>query len=350
MEWGGCRYGLYQGAAPEHVDAWLLGHGFQVIQKPLGAVVHDELVGHLGFFYQWHDFVILRYHHRYVGVASENYGHLMLLGQLEQFEVVGARHGLVAGGRQRVVVDLEQRVGLLRRQHQLLEVEQRRAVARMADDLHVGVAHGLYHARCVFLLCSSLPAQAVYAGNAQVECAQVALVEVYLSLGVENVEFRSHHQLHAIHLAWHAMHVPEIDGLARAGYAGSMLCDAEYLQSHVGCCCGHLLDGAVCVARSHGVGVYIELCLHASVFFSCKGTHYLKTEAFFLLILVSWFVATPPTSMHGLAIFVGLVDTLCHSGGARELVVDMPDGGPALGRSEQLRNNMLNILMAIVKP
>ena len=38
------------------------------------------------------------------------------------------------------------------------------------------------------------------------------------------------------------------------------------------------------------------------------------------------------------------------SGGARELVVDMPDGGPALGRSEQLRNNMLNILMAIVKP
>ncbi len=54
--------------------------------------------------------------------------------------------------------------------------------------------------------------------------------------------------------------------------------------------------------------------------------------------------------MHGLAIFVGLADTLCHSGGARALVVDMPDDGPALGRNEQLRNNILNILMAIVKP
>ncbi|WP_337933518.1 hypothetical protein [Hallella sp.] len=76
----------------------------------------------------------------------------------------------------------------------------------------------------------------------------------------------------------------------------------------------------------------------------------MKTEAFFLLILVSGFVATPPTPMHGLAIFVGLADTLCHSGGARALVVDMPDDGPALGRNEQLRNNILNILMAIVKP
>ena len=182
-----------------------------------------------------------------MGIASENYGCVIFLRQTQQREVVWSRHLFVAYWCQRVVVDLKQRVRLLRHLHEAFKVEFGCAVPRMTYYLHEGVTHGLDHTFRVFFHRAALPAQAVYAGNAQVEHAPMFFVQTDVAVGVEYVQLSAKHQSYAVQLARHTVHVSEIYRVACSGNAWPMLCYAKNLQSLVGSGLCHLLKRTVCV-------------------------------------------------------------------------------------------------------
>ena len=203
-----------------------LWHGLEVVEEAPGVVVHDEFVGESSLLDEGIEPLVVGNLERDVGVGAEDDGHAVTFAEPEQLNVVRPCHHLVAVGREAVVVDFEQGVSFLGGLYDGLEVEVGGAVAGMADDLHKGIAHGGYHALGVLLPCAALPADAVYAGDAQVEHAQVPLVEVEMALCVEDVDLATEHQPDAVHGAWHDVHVTEVDGVARARDAGAVLGDA----------------------------------------------------------------------------------------------------------------------------
>ena len=229
----------------------------QILEESLWPVVHDQFVREFRLGQQGAQALVVGYLEGDVGIAAENRGDIVLLAEAQDFEVVVAGHGLMTLGSQRVIVHLQQRVRLLGGQYQRLEVEFRRAVARMADNMNLGISDGVDYALRVLLYSPTLPANDVDACDADVEAVEVFVVEVKMAISVEDVHFAAHQQPDAVHAAWHDEHVLEIEQSAGAGYAGAVLRDAKHLQTLVGSSLCHLLYRAVAVTRGYGVGVYV---------------------------------------------------------------------------------------------
>ena len=83
----------------------------------------------------------------------------------------------------------------------------------------------------------------------------VEWLKVEGALSVEDVEFGTYEQSHAIHLAGYDMGVAEINWTHAAWYGGGVVGDAKYLESFLGCCLCHLLQGGIGMAAGYGVGV-----------------------------------------------------------------------------------------------
>ena len=201
---------------------------------------------------------------------------MVLFAEPQQQAAVVPGYLLLALGSQRVVVDLEQRVGLFRYQHQLFEVEVGSAVAGMADDVDLGMVHHPEHAARVLFSCAALPAFDVDAGDADVEAVEIVVGEVEMALGVEDVHLAAHQQAHAIHLTGNDKHVFEIEQGAGALDARTVFGDAQVLHVLFSGGLGHFLQAAVGMARGNGVGVGVDIylsfhiLLFNGVFSSCS--------------------------------------------------------------------------------
>ena len=183
-----------------------------------------------------------------MGVAAEDGGHVVFLTETQKLEVVVACLSLLALGRKGMVVDLEQGVRLLGCKDKGFEVEFGGAVARVTDDVNLGVAYDIEHPLGVLSLGAALIAFLMDAGNGDVETVEVFVIEVETSLRVEDVDLAAHEDADAVHLTGNDEHVAEIDDGACALDAGAVFGDAQYLQSLVGCCLRHFLQAAVCVS------------------------------------------------------------------------------------------------------
>lgn len=203
-----------------------------------------------------------------MGIAPENGGYLVLLAEAQQLKIVVAGCRFVALRGKGVVVDFEQGVGLFGCQHKGLEVEFCRSVARMTDDVYLGVADDVEHACCVLCLGTSLIAFLVDAGNGDVKPIEIFVIEVETAFGVEDVDLAPHQDTDSVEMAGHDEHVAEIDEGASAFDAGTVFGDAQHLQTFVRGGLRHLLQTAVGVSRRYGVGVGIyqyfsHICLQS---------------------------------------------------------------------------------------
>ena len=86
-----------------------------------------------------------------------------------------------------MVVDFEQGVGFLGNLHQSLEVKLCRSITRVGDNLNVWIAHGVDNTLRILFLAASLPAEAVNAGDADVHQSPIVLVQIDVTLGIEDV-------------------------------------------------------------------------------------------------------------------------------------------------------------------
>ena len=93
-------------------------------------------------------------------------------------------------------------------------------------------------------LTSSLPAKAMDACYSDIQHTPVILVEIDISLRIEDVEFCSKHQFDSIELAWNTMKVSEIDRITGTRDIGTVLCDSQDIQPFLLCCQGHFLQTA----------------------------------------------------------------------------------------------------------
>lgn len=96
----------------------------------------------------------------------------------------------------------------------------------------------------ILLLTSSLPAKAMDACYSDIQHTPVILVEIDISLRIEDVEFCSKHQFDSIELAWNTMKVSEIDRITGTRDIGTVLCDSQDIQPFLLCCQGHFLQTA----------------------------------------------------------------------------------------------------------
>lgn len=241
------------------LDFWALLFYAGVAKEEVGLVVHDQCLGEVCLGQEGQHVFVVGDVEADVGVAAQDDGHLVLLAEAQNLAVIGVRGRESTTGLEGSVVDLQQRLVLLGCLHDGFVDQLCLAVTGMADNLHVRVPDGLHHAVGVLLGRATLPAESVDAGDAQVQSlAVVPFIEVQRTVGVEDVQLGSHQQAHAIHLAGHAMEIAEVDGVAGAGDVGSVLGDAQYLQSFLGCGLGHLLHGAEGMAGDDGVGVDVK--------------------------------------------------------------------------------------------
>lgn len=193
-----------------------------------------------------------------MGVAPQNDGHFVVLAQTQYLEVVGEGFLLAAHGIEAAVIDFEQGVRLFRCQHNRFEEEFGCAVARVGDDVCPRVSYGIHHALSVFLDGSALPAEQMYAGYAEVEQGVDGLVEVDCPAGIKDVQFGSKQESEASHLSGHDMKVAEIDGVARARDARSMLRDAQDVEAFLLSHSRHLLKGAIGMAAHNGMRMDVK--------------------------------------------------------------------------------------------
>lgn len=176
-----------------------------------------------------------------MGVAAENGGNVVLLAEAQELDIVVTCRGLLALGRERMVVNLEQGMRLLGCKDKGLEVEFGGAVARVTDDVNLGVAYDIEHPLGVLSLGAALIAFLMDAGNGNVETIEVFVIEVETSLRVEDVDLAAHEDADTVHLTGNDEHVAEINDGACALDAGAVFGDAQHLQSLVGCCLRHFL-------------------------------------------------------------------------------------------------------------
>ena len=125
-----------------------------------------------------------------------------------------------------MVVDFKQGMRFLGNLHQSLEIQFCCSIARMGDNLHEWVLHGVDDPLRILFLGSSLPAKAMNASDSDVKHAPVILIKINVALGIEDVEFCSQHQPDTIEKTGNAMQVPEIDRIASARNVRSMFCDS----------------------------------------------------------------------------------------------------------------------------
>lgn len=103
---------------------------------------------------------------------------------------------------------------------------------------------GRWFRQRILLLTSSLPAKAMDACYSDIQHTPVILVEIDISLRIEDVEFCSKHQFDSIELAWNTMKVSEIDRITGTRDIGTVLCDSQDIQPFLLCCQGHFLQTA----------------------------------------------------------------------------------------------------------
>jgi len=223
-----------------------------------------------------------------VGVGSQDDGYVHLAAEVQDVQVIGRGHVLVAQGYHAGRVDFQQGMGLCGGADDGFEVHLCRAVARVADDVCPRAVYGGEHGLGVLRARAALPAEAVYAGDAQVAAAVMCLVEIQSAGGVKNIQLHAHEEAHAIHLARHHVQVAEIDGSTGSGQAGRVLGDAEDLQSLVGGSLRHLLNGGIGMSGGDRVCVEVKKWGHGLVVFAAKlHVFYTMTKiiAVFVVIL-----------------------------------------------------------------
>ncbi len=125
----------------------------------------------------------------------------------------------------------------------------------MGDDVGPLVFDGGYHAVGILRGRSPTPTELMDTCYAHIHQTIVEWLKVEGALGIEDVEFGADEQSHSVHLAGYDMGVAEIDWAHAAWYGGGMVSDAKYLESFLGCCRCHFLQGGIGMAAGYGVGV-----------------------------------------------------------------------------------------------
>ena len=197
-----------------------------------------------------------------MGVAPQNDRLPVALAQAQNLEVVGHRLLFVAVGIERTVVDLEQHAVLLGSQHQRLEIQLGRAVARMADDVDMRVTDSPQHGGRILVDVARPVTERMQPGYAQVEKPEILLFQIEPPCIIDNIDFGTQQQLHAIHPARHYRQVAEIDVGAGAGDTPRVFGNTQYLQTLVGRGLYHLLQGAEGMPAGYRVRMYIEKNIH----------------------------------------------------------------------------------------
>lgn len=229
-----------------------------IFQKALWAVVHNKFVREACLLEQGPNETVVGDGITDMGIAAKDDRHVVLLAEAQYLEVVLEGRVFFADRVEAAVVDFEQGLSLFRCQDNRLKQEFGCAIAGMRDDLGPGIANGGNHAVGVFLNGAALPAQEMYAGDAKVELSVIVFVEVKRPFGVKDVQLCAKHEVQIAYPPWHDMQVAEIDGVARAGNARSVLRNAEDIEVLLLSGCHHLLQGAVGMAAHNGVGVDVK--------------------------------------------------------------------------------------------
>ena len=203
----------------------------QVIEEPVGLVIHDEGFREMSLFQQGEDVLVVGNVVIDVGIAGENDGNLIILAESQELQVVGSRMHFMPCRHQTAGIDFQQSVILLGSEHDGLEKEFGRAIARMGDDMGPRIADGGNHALGVLFQRATLPAEFMDACDAEIQTMLVVVfVEVERTLGVKNVQLGSQQETQAVDHARNDMEIAEMDGMAGAWNAGSMFCDSQDLQ------------------------------------------------------------------------------------------------------------------------
>lgn len=203
----------------------------QVIEEPVRLVIHDEGFREMSLFQQRKDVLVVGNVVIDVGIAGKNDGNLIILAEPQEFQVVGSRMHFMSCRHQTAGIDFQQSVILLGSEHDGLEKEFGRAIARMGDDMGPRIADGGNHALGVLFRRATLPAEFMDACDAEIQTMLVVVfVEVERTLGVKNVQLGSQQKTQAVDHARNDMEIAEMDGMAGAWNAGSMLCDSQDLQ------------------------------------------------------------------------------------------------------------------------
>ena len=111
----------------------------QVIEEPVRLVIHDEGFREMSLFQQRKDVLVVGNVVIDVGIAGKNDGNLIILAESQEFQVVGSRMHFMSCRHQTAGIDFQQSVILLGSEHDGLEKEFGRAIARMGDDMVQGL-------------------------------------------------------------------------------------------------------------------------------------------------------------------------------------------------------------------
>ena len=128
----------------------------------------------------------------------------------------------------------------------------------MADDPHLGLAHGAEQCIRVLLARTRPDAGIMQARDCIVETREQVLLEVYGARKIHDVELGTHDDIDAIGLGADDLEVAEIELMESAGHGRCMVGNADKLQAFFFSGSNHLAQGAVGMDTRNGMCMYVQ--------------------------------------------------------------------------------------------